>query len=354
MGTHTHPEANPHTRTCRTPFVFPSLVLSDTCPRVCALAGNYPDAFKCYTRALELDPRSAEALVARGAAHANQRDLAAAEADLRQAIRLDPTHRNAAPYLAAVLRRGGADATDAAATVAAAVAEGAAAVRREEEERRRAALEKVRGVGGGERPAAVAATPRGRKQGAGEGVGGAAEQNAEEGDGAGGSWRERQQEQLLALQQHRHRGGAPVHYASGPAGPGQQDGGSGGGPQLPEADRLQRERELDELERELEAERRARAASGAGLGPDSWPGGRGRSGGGGSKSRRRRTSLSSNSGGSSGSSSSSSSGSDTPGGCFGKMHGDACFTCIRAVARLCSARERKGRTRRTVRDAVRN
>ncbi|KXZ56581.1 hypothetical protein GPECTOR_1g522 [Gonium pectorale] len=71
-----------------------------------AKQGNYADAHKCYERALELDPRSAEAHVARGAAHANQRAFPAAEADLRAALRLDPGHRNAAAYLEAVLRPG--------------------------------------------------------------------------------------------------------------------------------------------------------------------------------------------------------------------------------------------------------
>ncbi len=34
--------------------------------------GNYPEAHRCYDKAIELDPASAEAHVARGAAHANQ------------------------------------------------------------------------------------------------------------------------------------------------------------------------------------------------------------------------------------------------------------------------------------------
>ncbi|EFJ51993.1 hypothetical protein VOLCADRAFT_37481, partial [Volvox carteri f. nagariensis] len=61
--------------------------------------GNYADAHKAYGRALELDPGSAEAYVARGAAHANQRAFADAERDLRRALELDPGHRNAATYL---------------------------------------------------------------------------------------------------------------------------------------------------------------------------------------------------------------------------------------------------------------
>ncbi|GLC35710.1 hypothetical protein PLESTB_000486300 [Pleodorina starrii] len=70
-----------------------------------AKQGNYADAHKAYTRALELDPASAEAYVARGAAHANQRAFAEAERDLRHALALDPAHRNAATYLQAVLRK---------------------------------------------------------------------------------------------------------------------------------------------------------------------------------------------------------------------------------------------------------
>ncbi|GIL43216.1 hypothetical protein Vafri_1020 [Volvox africanus] len=69
-----------------------------------AKQGNYTDAHKAYTRALELDPGSAEAYVARGAAHANQRAFPDAERDLRRALELDPGHRNAATYLDAVLR----------------------------------------------------------------------------------------------------------------------------------------------------------------------------------------------------------------------------------------------------------
>ncbi|GLI68880.1 hypothetical protein VaNZ11_013427 [Volvox africanus] len=69
-----------------------------------AKQGNYADAHKAYTRALELDPGNAEAYVARGAAHANQRAFPDAERDLRRALELDPGHRNAATYLDAVLR----------------------------------------------------------------------------------------------------------------------------------------------------------------------------------------------------------------------------------------------------------
>ncbi|GFR41162.1 hypothetical protein Agub_g1827, partial [Astrephomene gubernaculifera] len=69
-----------------------------------AKQGNYTEAHKCYSRALELDPGNAEAYVARGAAHANQRSFQEAERDLRHALDLDPGHRNAANYLDAVLR----------------------------------------------------------------------------------------------------------------------------------------------------------------------------------------------------------------------------------------------------------
>ncbi len=44
--------------------------------RCCQSAGEYASAHRWYDQALQLDPRSADAHVARGAAHANERRLA--------------------------------------------------------------------------------------------------------------------------------------------------------------------------------------------------------------------------------------------------------------------------------------
>ncbi len=59
-------------------------------------AGDYDEARRCYSKALELQPGNVDALVARGAALANQRDFPPAASDLRHALSLDPNNKNAA------------------------------------------------------------------------------------------------------------------------------------------------------------------------------------------------------------------------------------------------------------------
>ena len=48
------------------------LFVTDILHAGCAPAGDYDQAIGCYDKALELNPDSCDALVARGAAHANQ------------------------------------------------------------------------------------------------------------------------------------------------------------------------------------------------------------------------------------------------------------------------------------------
>lgn len=49
-------------------------------------SGDYDAAHSCYTRALELDRRNADAWVARGAAHANQKLYQKATSDFETAL----------------------------------------------------------------------------------------------------------------------------------------------------------------------------------------------------------------------------------------------------------------------------
>jgi tetratricopeptide (TPR) repeat protein len=62
-------------------------------------AGRYEDAHRWYAKALELFDRNVDALVARGAASANEHRFMEAEADLQAAVELDPGNANAGKYL---------------------------------------------------------------------------------------------------------------------------------------------------------------------------------------------------------------------------------------------------------------
>jgi Tfp pilus assembly protein PilF len=53
--------------------------------------GDYENAHKCYARALELDRRNVDAWVARGAAHANDRNFQQATQDFETALGEEPT-----------------------------------------------------------------------------------------------------------------------------------------------------------------------------------------------------------------------------------------------------------------------
>ncbi|KAL4452767.1 hypothetical protein ABPG75_008429 [Micractinium tetrahymenae] len=67
-----------------------------------AKSGDLAAALPCYNQALLLDPGSADALVARGAALANRREWQRASDDLQAALQLQPQHSNALLYLEAV------------------------------------------------------------------------------------------------------------------------------------------------------------------------------------------------------------------------------------------------------------
>jgi Flp pilus assembly protein TadD len=56
-----------------------------------------------YSKALELNKDNTDALVARGAAHANQGEYAQAVKDFRAALTLDPANANASRYLSVTL-----------------------------------------------------------------------------------------------------------------------------------------------------------------------------------------------------------------------------------------------------------
>lgn len=60
---------------------------------------NYAYALKYYSQALSFDPKNVDAIVATGAALANQDKLQEAVAQFEKAVRLDPNHPNAQTYL---------------------------------------------------------------------------------------------------------------------------------------------------------------------------------------------------------------------------------------------------------------
>ena len=66
---------------------------------------RYRRALAAYRQALDLDPRHCDALVARGAAHANAGRLHEAVGDFERALSLQPDERNARRYLHATVTR---------------------------------------------------------------------------------------------------------------------------------------------------------------------------------------------------------------------------------------------------------
>jgi len=70
-----------------------------------AKAGDYSRARSCYDQALELHAENVDALVARGAAYANQSRFRQAVQDFQQALEIDPDHPNAAGYLSATRQK---------------------------------------------------------------------------------------------------------------------------------------------------------------------------------------------------------------------------------------------------------
>lgn len=74
-----------------------------------AKMGDYRRARECYDQALELNARNVDALVARGAAFANQSRFQEAVNDFERALEIDPSHPNASDYLAATRQKLAAD-----------------------------------------------------------------------------------------------------------------------------------------------------------------------------------------------------------------------------------------------------
>ena len=66
-------------------------------------SGNKIEAFSSLTQALKIDPENVEGLVARGALYANNGSLDKAVEDFEEALRYNPTHRNATRYLGETL-----------------------------------------------------------------------------------------------------------------------------------------------------------------------------------------------------------------------------------------------------------
>ncbi|XP_049516540.1 serine/arginine repetitive matrix protein 2-like [Dermacentor silvarum] len=66
-------------------------------------AGNHSEAFACLNKALQIDPKNVDALVARGALFANNSKLRCALEDFEQALTLNPNHPNARKYMSETL-----------------------------------------------------------------------------------------------------------------------------------------------------------------------------------------------------------------------------------------------------------
>ncbi|KAJ8683624.1 hypothetical protein QAD02_019416 [Eretmocerus hayati] len=66
-------------------------------------AGRHTEAFQCLNKALTVDPRNVEGLVARGALYANSGSFKKAIDDFETALKLNPNHANARKYMAETL-----------------------------------------------------------------------------------------------------------------------------------------------------------------------------------------------------------------------------------------------------------
>ena len=66
-------------------------------------SGNNIEAFQCLNQALKIDAENVEGLVARGALYANNGSLEKAILDFEDALKFNPTHRNATKYLSETL-----------------------------------------------------------------------------------------------------------------------------------------------------------------------------------------------------------------------------------------------------------
>lgn len=65
--------------------------------------GRHSEAFQCLNKALTIDPRNVEGLVARGALYANNGSLKKAVEDFEYALKINPTHSNARKYMGETL-----------------------------------------------------------------------------------------------------------------------------------------------------------------------------------------------------------------------------------------------------------
>lgn len=61
------------------------------------------EAFQCLNKALNIDPRNVEGLVARGALYANSGNFQKAIEDFETALKLNPSHANARKYMGETL-----------------------------------------------------------------------------------------------------------------------------------------------------------------------------------------------------------------------------------------------------------
>lgn len=65
--------------------------------------GRHSEAFQCLNKALNIDPRNVEGLVARGALYANNGSFKKAVEDFENALQLNPSHANARKYMGETL-----------------------------------------------------------------------------------------------------------------------------------------------------------------------------------------------------------------------------------------------------------
>ncbi|XP_028128031.2 tetratricopeptide repeat protein 14 homolog isoform X1 [Diabrotica virgifera virgifera] len=66
-------------------------------------AGKHVEAFQCLNKALNIDPKNVEGLVARGALYANSGNFQKAIEDFETALKLNPNHGNARKYMGETL-----------------------------------------------------------------------------------------------------------------------------------------------------------------------------------------------------------------------------------------------------------
>ncbi|XP_074041206.1 uncharacterized protein isoform X2 [Leptinotarsa decemlineata] len=66
-------------------------------------AGKHVEAFQCLNKALTIDPKNVEGLVARGALYANNGNFQKAIEDFETALKLNPNHANARKYMGETL-----------------------------------------------------------------------------------------------------------------------------------------------------------------------------------------------------------------------------------------------------------